>query len=139
MAGSFSDYTEAAILEHIVGKNSYAVPTVYVGLCTADPTDSGVGSNCSEVADTNAYARVAAAAAKWENAASPGGTIQNASDITFSEATGNWGTVTHFALFDSGTHADGNMLAHGNLSAEKPIGDGDTPKFAAGDIDISLS
>lgn len=138
MAGSFSDYAEVALLEHLVGKTSYAVPTVAVGLCTADPTDAGVGSSCNEVTSGNSYARTVTAGL-WEAAASPGGTIQNASDITFPEASGSWGTVTHFALFDSASYGAGNMLAHGDLGASKAIGNGDTPKFAAGDIDISLS
>lgn len=137
MAGSFSDYAEAAILEHLVGKAAFTMPTVAMGLCTADPTDAGTGASCNEVTNENAYARVASAGL-WEAAVSPGGTIQNGSDITFPEATGSWGVVTHFALFDSGTHGAGNMLAHGDLAASKTIGDGDTPKFAAGDIDISL-
>lgn len=134
--GSFSDYSENKILDHIVGKTSFTMPTVYVGLCTADPTDAGTGASCGEVADTNAYARVVTAGSDWDAAAS--GTMDNAADITFSEANGSWGTVTHFALFDSGTHGAGNMLAHSVLSASKVIGNGDTPKFAAGDLDLSL-
>lgn len=135
MAGSFSNYTELALLDHVVGKTSHAVPTVFCGLCTADPLDAGVGSDCNECANANNYARIATAGL-WEAAAA--GAIQNASDITFAEANGSWGTVTHFALFDSGTYGAGNMLAHGDLSASKVIGSGDTPKFAAGDIDITL-
>lgn len=138
MAGSFSDYTEAALLEHIVGKTSHAVPTVAIGLCTADPTDAGVGSDCNEVTDAANYSRVATVGL-WSAAVSPDGTIQNASDIAFPEANGSWGTVTHFALFDSATYGAGNMLAHGDLAATKAIGSGDTPKFAIGDIDISLT
>ncbi len=42
----------------------------------------------------------------------------------------------HFALFD--TASGGNMLAHGSLSVSKLISSGDTVKFAAGDLDVSL-
>ncbi len=80
------------------------------------------------------YARVATAGADW-NVAS-GGAIANANDITFPEATDSWGTITHFALFDAASA--GNMLAHGALSVSKSISSGDTAKFAAGDLDVTL-
>jgi len=134
--GSFSNYAELKILDHIVGKTSFTMPTCYVSLATADPTDAGTGASHNECANANSYARVTTAGADWEAAAS--GANQNAQDITFPEASGSWGTVTHFALLDSGTHGAGNVLAHGALGASKAIGDGDTPKFAAGDIDITL-
>jgi len=134
--GSFSNYTEDKVLDHIVGKTSFTMPTAYVSLCTADPTDAGTGASQNECANTNAYARVTTAGGDWD--AASGGATANANDITFPEATGSWGTVTHFALNDSGTHGAGNMLGHGALSASKAIGSGDTPKFAAGYIDITL-
>lgn len=106
--GSFSDFWENEILDHVFGKGSYTPPTIYVGLSTADPTDDGTG-----LAEPpgNGYARVATAAADW-NAAS-GGAMSNANPITFPQATGPWGTITHFAIFDAASA--GNMLAHGRL------------------------
>ena len=133
--GSFSDYTENKFLDHITGKTAFPKPTAYVGLCTADPTDAGTGASCNEVTDANAYARVATAGADW--AAASGGASSNANDITFPEATGSWGTVTHFALFDSGTYGEGNMLAHGSLTPSKTVTTGDTPKFAPGELDLT--
>jgi hypothetical protein len=129
--GSFADYWENEILDHLFGKGSYTPPTIYVGLSTADPTDDTSG-----LAEPSggSYARVATAGADW-NVAS-GGAIDNTNDITFPEATGNWGTITHFVLFDAASA--GNMLAHGSVSASKTIGSGDTAKFAAGDLDITL-
>ena len=129
--GSFSDYWEDRILDHIFGKGSYTPPTIYVALSTADPTDDGSG--LSEPSG-NGYARRQTGASDW-NAAS-GGALDNANEIAFNEATGSWGTVTHFALMDAAS--GGNMLAHGALSQSKTIGSGDTAKFAAGDLDVSL-
>ena len=129
--GSFADYWENEILDHIFGKGSYTPPTIYVGLSTADPTDDASG--LAEPSG-NAYARVATVGGDW-NVAS-GGVIANANDITFPEATGSWGTITHFALFDAAT--GGNMLAHGALSTSKTIDSGDTGTFAAGDLDVTL-
>ena len=129
--GSFSDHWEDEILDHLFGKGSYTPPTIYVGLSTADPGDDGTG--LSEPSG-NGYARVATAAADW-NAAS-GGALDNANAIEFAEATGSWGTVTHFALFDAAT--SGNMLAHGSLTQSKTIASDDTARFSAGDLDVSL-
>jgi len=129
--GGFSDYLENKILDHIFGKGSYTPPVIYVVLSTSDPTDDGSG-----IAEPsgNAYARRQTSASDWNAATS--GSLDNASDITFGQATGNWGTITHFALFDAVT--GGNMLAHGELSQPKAIGSSDTAKFEAGDLNISL-
>jgi hypothetical protein len=129
--GSFADYWENEILDHLFGKGSYTPPTIYVGLSTADPTDDASG--LAEPSG-NSYARVATASADW-NVAS-GGAIANVNDITFPEATGSWGTITHFAIFDAASA--GNMLAHGALNVSKSISSGDTAKFAAGDLDVTL-
>ena len=129
--GSFADYWENEILDHLFGKGSYTPPTIYVGLSTAEPVDDASG--LAEPSG-NSYARVATAGVDWNTAS--GGTINNANDITFPEASGNWGTLTHFALFDAAS--GGNILAHGSLNVSKSIGSGDTVKFAAGDLDVSL-
>jgi hypothetical protein len=129
--GSFSNYLENKLLDHLFGKASYTSPTIYVGLSTADPLDDGSG--LAEPSG-NGYARVQTAAADWNAAVN--GLIDNANDITFPQATGSWGTITHFALFDAAT--GGNMLAHGALSQSKAINNGDTAKFAAGALDVSL-
>jgi len=129
--GSFSDHWENEILDHIFGKGSYTPPTIYVGLSTADPLDSGSG--LAEPSG-NGYARVATSGASWTT--SSGGSLSNVGDISFLQATGSWGTITHFALFDAASA--GNMLAHGALSQSKTITSGDTGKFAAGDLDVSL-
>ena len=130
MAG-LSDYLENKLLDHIVGKTSYTMPTAYVALFTAAPSDSGGGTECSG----GSYARKSTAGADWT--AASGGATSNANAITFVTPTGSWGTVTHFALFDASTA--GNMLAWGALSASQAIGTGNTVSFAVGDLDITLS
>ncbi len=129
--GSFSDYWENEILDHLFGKSNYTPPTIYVGLSTADPGDDGAG--LSEPSG-NGYARVQTEATDWNVAAS--GLLDNANTITFNAATGNWGTLTHFALFDA--VSGGNMLAHGALTQTRIVGSGDTAHFAAGDLDVIL-
>ena len=129
--GGFSDYWENKILDHIFGKGNYTPPTIYVGLSTADPTDDGSG--LSEPSG-NGYARVQTSASDW-NAAS-NGSLDNAGNITFAQAGSNWGTITHFVLFDGATA--GNILAYGVLSQSKSISESDTARFQVGDLRISL-
>jgi len=129
--GSFSDYLEDEVLDHVTGKGAYTSPTVYVALSTADPTDDASGM---AEPSGDAYARVETSASDWD--ASSGGATANATAITFPEATGNWGTITHFALYDAST--GGNMLMHGALDASRSITNGITPRFAIGELDITL-
>ena len=131
MAGTFGDFWELEILDHIFNKGAYAAPTIYVGLSTADPLDDNSG--LAEPAG-NGYARVETAAGDWNAAAA--GVTDNANDIAFPEATGSWGSVTHFGLFDA--LSGGNLLAHGDLTTPRAIESNDTATFAAGDLDVSL-
>ncbi len=130
MAGSLSDYLELKLLDQIVGKTDYTMPTASVALCTAAVTDAHTGATMTEVTDASAYARVATAGGDWNAAAA--GSMSNANDITFTEATGAWGTVTHFAVLDSAVHGAGNILFHGSLTTSKAVTDGDIVEFAGG-------
>ena len=133
--GSLSNFAELEILDHSVGEGAYAMPTCHLALCTADPTDAGTGADCSEVADANNYSR-AALVGKWSPAAA--GAITNDVAITFPEASGAWGEITHFAIIDGAVHGAGNMIWHGALAASKVVGNGDTVQVAIGDLDLTL-
>lgn len=123
---SKSDYLENKINDHIVGKTSYTMPTAYVALFTAAPSDAGGGTEVTG----GSYARKVTAGADWN--ASSAGSISNANAITFVTATGSWGTVTHFGVFDASTA--GNLLFWAVLTNSKTIGTGDTASFAAGTL-----
>lgn len=130
--GSFSDYLEAKLLDHVVGKTSFTMPsTVYVALYTTAPNDASTAGTPSPGVEVTggSYARKSTAGADWNAAAS--GSISNANTITFVTATGSWGTVLAFALVDSASGA-GNILAWGTLGTSKTIGTGDTASFAGG-------
>lgn len=122
--GSKSDYLENKVLEHNVGKTTYAKPTAYVALFTAAPSDSSAGTEVTG----NAYARIATAGADW--AAASGGSITNANALTAPTPTGSWGTVTHAALMDAST--GGNMLYWGALTSAQVISTGNIVSFAPG-------
>lgn len=128
MAGA-SDYLENELLDHILSVGSYTAPTIYVGLYTAAPSDAGGGTEVSG----GSYARVDASSAFG---AASGGSSANTGAITFPEATGSWGTVTHYGIFDAST--SGNLLIWGALDASKAVASGDTVSFAIGDLTITL-
>ena len=128
MAGR-TTYASNKVLEHMVGKTAWTMPTAYVALFTAAPSDAGGGTECTG----GSYARKATAGSDWGTAAS--GAITNTAAITFVTPTGSWGTATHFALMDAST--SGNMLAWAALTTPQAIGSGNQVSFAAGDLDIT--
>lgn len=130
---AFSAYLEDELLDHTLGVGSYTMPaTVYLALYTTSPA-SPDGLSGVEVANAGAYARQSIAF----DAASAG-TSSNTAEVVFPTATANWGTVTGFALLDSGTYAAGNMLYYGNWAASKTISTNDIFRLPAGNLDISL-
>lgn len=112
--------------------------SLYVGLFTTNPTDTGGGTEVSG----GSYARVTVASSttNWAGTQSAGstaassgtgGTTSNNGAITFPAPTANWGTVTGFGVFDAST--SGNLLFYAALTTNKTINNGDAaPSFAAG-------
>jgi len=132
--GSFGDYLEKKLLDHLFGKAAYTAPTIYLALSTADPGDDGA-TIAEPVA--NGYARKVTAASDWNAATLGAGATDNAADISFGESSGAWGTITHFALFDNLTV--GNFLGGGTLTTPRAVtAAGVILKFAAGDLDATL-
>lgn len=129
--GSLADYLENELLDHVFGVGAFSVPSnIYVGLSTADPGDDAAG--LAEPSGNN-YARVQVNA--WDEAAARA--TANTGVITFPQASGAWGTITHFAIFDAASA--GNMLAHGALATSKAVVSGNTPSIGAGEIDVSFN
>lgn len=111
------------------GSATYVKPaTVYIGLFTAAP---GVGGGGTEVAGSS-YARVAVTndATNWPNAVAGG--KANAVALTFAQATGSWGTVTHVGIFDALTA--GNLQDFAALVASKTVQNGDVVQFGIGSL-----
>jgi hypothetical protein len=129
MAG-LTTYAQQKVLDHIVGKTSYTMPAVWVGLYTATPSDSGGGTECTG----GSYARKSTAGSDWT--AASGTSTSNAAVITFVTPTGSWGTASHFGLFDASTA--GNLLGWAALTTPQAIGTGNTVTFAIGALVITL-
>lgn len=128
-----SDYLENEVLDHVLGKGTrdFTSPAnLYVGLWTADDGLEG-GTVTSEVSG-GSYAREAVTFG-----AASSGAASNSGTITFTTATGNWGTVTHVAIMDASS--GGNVLFHGAVTTSKTIETGDTFQISTGNLSISLA
>ncbi len=128
---SFTDYTENKVLDHVTGKTSFTMPSVWVALYTAAPSDAGGGTE----ATGGSYARKATAGSDWVAAVS--GSTSNATVLTFVTPSASWGTITHFTLMDAATV--GNMLAWAPVTTPQAVGTGNTVSFAIGALTITLS
>ena len=127
--GSLSDYSELELLDHVCNGAYSPAATVYLGLSTADPTDDASG--LAEPSG-NGYVRKAitfGAAASRK--------VTQSGAVTFDEATGSWGTITHYGVFDA--ESAGNMLAHGAFAAGKSIVSGNTASVASAEVYVEFS
>lgn len=130
-----TDYLEALIADHLTRDASWTKPSgLYVGLFTAMPNDDATGG--TEVSG-GSYARVqhGPGDAQW-NVSSPG-VVTNAGDITFPQATADWGQLVGVGVWDAAT--GGNLLFAAQLGATKTVGSGDPPqRFADGTLSVAV-
>jgi hypothetical protein len=133
--GSFADYAENKVLDHIFGNTAFSAPAnLYIGLSTTTITDAGgnitepVGNNYSRVAVTNNTTN-------FPNASS--GSKSNGTAITFAQASGSWGTIVDVFVADASS--SGNVIAYGTLTASKSVANLDTISFAIGDLTFTLN
>lgn len=131
LGGAFSNYLAGTLLSHILRNSAYASPgtLVYAALYQTDPTNADTGT---EVTGGD-YVRNQITA--WD-AASDGAT-QNTNEEAWAASSASWGTVVAAGVRDAS--AAGNLLFSGTLDASKIVASGDTFKFAAGALDISVS
>jgi len=124
---SFSNFLENKVLGHVFGATPYTAPTtLYVGLFTSSPGETGSGTEVSG----GSYARQTIAFTVTGSQAS------NTAAVEFPTATASWGTITFAAIYDASS--GGNLLAYGALTTSKTIDSGDVFRIPAGDFDINL-
>lgn len=127
----FTDYLENALLDHAFGEGvrDYTSPTnLYVALTTSTISDDGTG--ITEPA-TGGYTRQPVTFG-----AAASGTTSSSLQVDFTASGAGFGLITGMAIYDAST--SGNMLCYDMDMTDTTINDGDTLRFAVGDIDISL-
>lgn len=121
-----TDYLERKLMDAITRNTSYAAgSSIYLGLFTSAPDDTGAGIEVGG----GSYTRQTLTSG-FPAASGTSGSVTNSSNITYTTASANWGTVTHVALFDatnpkSFTHTDINtgtdvitITTHGYTTAD---------------------
>jgi len=139
--GAKTDHFEGWAIKKAFGdaKAADAPATWYVALFTVAPGETGGGTEVSG----GGYARVAVPndSVNWDllpagatdanlDGVADDAIIKNKLDIVFPQATVDWGTVTHWGLFDAAT--GGNLWIYAPLTTAVTITASSTPKFAAG-------
>lgn len=130
---ALSDDLEAKLADHILGGTPYTKPsTVYIAVFTVAPTDADTGTE----ATGGSYARVGVTnnATNWPNYAAD--LKSNGTAITFPTATGSWGSIISWGIYDAIT--GGNLMFHGALTTARSIVSGDTPSFAIAEIGLTF-
>lgn len=143
-AQSLTDYGENKIVDHVFRATAFTAPTVLaVALFTSACSDSAAGTEVSG----GSYARASLnpSISNWKStngttsgaSSGTGGQTSNAAAITFPAPTGNWGSISHFGIYDATTA--GNMLICQSLTASKNVSNGDAaPSFAADALTVTF-
>lgn len=118
---------ELKVLEHIVGKTSYTMPSgLLLALTTVAVAETDTGATITRATYTG-YADKSVAGSDWGTAAA--GAIANVNPITFAACTGSTSTIIGFALLSA---AGGDVIIFGTL-ASLVVSTTQTPvNFAAG-------
>lgn len=136
---AMSNYLENALINHILRNTAYSSPAtnVWIALYTTAQGDSDSGTEVTG----GSYARVRVqGTGAWDAPSLGAGATANTSDITFTQATASWGTVQAVGIKDSSTSTGtDNLLLHGALTSNKTVNNGDTFKFNAGDLDVTMA
>ena len=143
MPGSFTNYLERQVLNHLHGGPDLTRPaTVYIGLSTAAIAEDGSGIVEPPGAANYARYEVTNTNGEWAAAATDGANVTskvNDQPFEYNTASASWGEVTHFFISDDLTSTlEDNIWSYGELTVPKTIDDGDTASFAAGDLEIRL-
>lgn len=126
---ALSDYAENLVATWLLTNGAATRPTAwYIALFTAAPTDAGGGTELS----TGGYTRQAVTFSVT------GDTASNTAQIDFvNNGAADWANITDVAVFDASTA--GNMLFHGALTTPRDPALGDTIRFAAGALTLTLA
>lgn len=134
----FSHYTQNRILDHLFAGIAFTAPATFeIGLSTTPVNKDGTG--ITEPEPSTGYSRVSVSnnTSVWDDAvtdfALDRGVKTNAEDISFPEATDDWGSISHFFLT-----AGPELIGQGELTTAKAIHAGDSVRFRPGELLITL-
>ena len=124
--GDLSDFAENELMDHIFNVAYPTGGTMYVGMGTGGD-DTGLTGEPS--GDNYAREIITFGAAATRK-------ITQAALVTFNQASGSWGTMGYYGIFDA--ISGGNMLGWAQMNTPKPVVNGNTPSIANAEIEISI-
>ena len=125
----FSNYLANKLIDATVRNIPYDTPEeVFIALYTTDPTKEDVGAEVRE-ASYNRQEVVMSVPVE--------GKSENTAQIDFSEATSNWGRVSHIGIRDQAY--DGNLLYFTELDNPKEILTGDQFRISVDKLKLTLT
>jgi hypothetical protein len=142
---AMTNYLENKLIDQIFRGVTYTFPgTLYVGLLTSAPSDASSGTEVSGnnygrvgvTANTSNWAATDAAGSTANPSGGTSGTTSNNGVLSFNTPSGNWGTITHFGIYDAST--SGNLLFWGVLSAQKAVFSGDAVSIQISQLQIQI-
>ena len=142
---SFTTGLKQDILDHYFGGDTLTPPgNLYIGLSTTAPEDDG--SNFTEPEEEDGYSRkeVDNDMTTWKEATDAEPSVkENDINIEFDEATGDWGEISHFGIFDSDTATEPVVSApivdpDTKEPITKQVQNGDVARFQEGQLRIKL-
>lgn len=135
---TLSTYAANKLVDHVNGRTSFTMPTVYIALHTSSPGVGGSG-NTNEVSYTT-YARQACGTGGSSIfPASSSGTTSQTATLSFPIVTsGGPVTITHVSMSDASSGAS-NLLIFGALTSSVTYNNGQTPSFSASQLTEAFS
>lgn len=131
-----TDFLEAAVLNHTLNSIAWASPTsIEIGLSTTTPNEDG--TNFTEPSGLGYARQTPSGSPPFAIAAGSGDKMEasNVAILSFPIATGSWGTLTHFGVFDQ----LGNLLIAKPLGSPITIGAGEFLRFPIGELKVTLN
>ena len=113
-------------------KTDPALPTTYyLGLSSTLPSKDGTGATEPTGGDS-AYARV-----QLNGLSEPtDGVVTTTETLSFPESTSDWGTMTHYVIYDAAT--EGNLLMYDELENSRRVEVNTVVSFRPGGLTITL-
>lgn len=133
-----SNYLEKKLLDHVLTTTSYTAPsTRYVALFKNTSGNAATNLEAGVLTDEISGGSYARKTVTFAAADSVNGSTSNNATVAFTEATADWGTVTHVAIMDALT--GGNVLFWGPITIPKTVNTGDTFQISNGNLTVTLA
>ena len=136
---SMSNFAQSGVFNHLLRTASMTKPsTISIALCANVPGEGSHGGSMFEVANAGSYARTVHSSGDvfWNHLSAGSGS--NIAQVTFTQATADWGYVSGIALVDSSTYGAGNIIMYGSLVTPRIVLNGDQFKFNAANLTVVI-